>query len=187
MPVIYQTVQTEADLLGILRLQKANLARSLESREIESQGFVTVDHSFDQLKKLNDIEPHVIARDGDQVIGYILAMTARSREDIPVLVPMFRLFDQIPFGGKTISGFRYMVIGQVCIARAYRGQGVFDQCYAKYREQYGQTYAFAITEIAASNLRSLKAHARVGFRDLLRYQGPDGTEWVVVLWDWTRS
>ncbi len=88
------------DLEGILFLQKRNLAQGLPPEEIQSQGFVTVNHSFDQLKKLNDIERHVIAKDGDKVVGYVLAMTQASKSDIPILIPMFDVFNNITFNKK---------------------------------------------------------------------------------------
>jgi hypothetical protein len=84
----FTTANSKSDLEGILILQKSNLAKGLSFEEIQSQGFVTVDHSFDQLKKLNDIEKHVIAKDDEKVIAYVLAMTQKSRHDIPILVPM---------------------------------------------------------------------------------------------------
>lgn len=187
MLIEYKSAKSEKDLQGILTLQKKNLARQLDTAEIISQGFVTVDHTYEQLKKLNDIEQHIIAKDGDKVIGYILAMTAASRHDIPVLVPMFDLFDSIRLKGKKIADFRYMVIGQVCVDKVYRGQGVFDNCYKKYREQFSPEYDFAITEIAANNLRSLHAHTRVGFRELQRHTGSDHTEWIIVIWEWNEN
>ena len=51
-------------------------------------------------------------------------------------------------------------------------------------QYYSNKYDFAITEIAATNLRSLKAHRRIGFKEINTYLSPDKTEWVVVLWDW---
>jgi L-amino acid N-acyltransferase YncA len=182
--ITYTAADSKKDLEGILGLQKQNLAVSLTKDEIQSQGFVTVDHSYDQLEKLNDHEKHVIAKDHKKVIGYLLAMTKRSRFDIPVLIPMFDLFDSVSYNNKKISECNYLVVGQVCIDKAYRGQGILDHCYAAYREYYCTKYDFAVTEIAATNHRSLKAHRRIGFKEINTYRSPDKTEWVVVLWDW---
>ena len=183
--IIYTTANSKNDLEGILNLQKRNLPSSLTNDEIQSQGFVTVDHSYEQLETLNNYEKHVIAQDNDKVVGYLLAMTKRSRLDIPVLIPMFELFEGVSYNRKKISEYNYLVVGQVCIDKAYRGQGILDHCYAAYREHYGTKYDFAITEIASTNLRSLKAHKRIGFKEVNTYVSPDKTEWIVVLWDWT--
>jgi len=183
--IIYTTAHSKDDLEGILNLQKRNLASSLNKDEIESQGFVTVDHSYEQLSRLNDHERHVVAKENERVVGYLLAMTKQSRLDIPVLVPMFELFDTISYNNERISAYNYLVVGQVCIDKAWRGQGILDHCYAAYRNYYRTKYDFAITEIAATNARSLKAHKRIGFKEIKTYASPDKTDWSVVLWDWS--
>lgn len=185
--ISYTTANSLTDLEGIFKLQKQNLAQHLSPHEIAEQGFVTVDHSLDLLKKLNELEQHIIAKDADKVIGYLLAMTTESKKEIPVLLPMFEAFDNITYKGKKISVYNYLVVGQVCIDKAYRGQGILDQCYNTYKEYYSAKYDFAITEIAASNPRSLKAHERIGFKQIHRFHSPDGVEWVVVLWNWKQQ
>jgi hypothetical protein len=180
----YTTAATPEDLHGILTLQKANLAKNLSAPEITSQGFVTVHHSYEDLKTLNDIEQHVIAKDGQKVIAYLLAMTKKSKSDIPVLVPMFDVFEHVLFGSRSIAAFSFMVVGQVCVDKSYRGIGILDNCYSLYREQFKNEYEFAITEIVSTNLRSLNAHKRIGFNEVYRYQSPDNTKWSIVLWDW---
>ncbi len=182
--ITYTTAETEADLLQILALQKRNLAVSLNKAETESQGFVTVEHTYSLLQNLHKQEKQVVAKENNQVIGYLLAMTPVSKSTIPVLVPMFDEFDSIDFAGKKVSTFRYLVVGQVCIDKAYRGMGVLDNMYAAYRRFFVPKYDFAITEIAANNTRSLRAHQRVGFAELHRYTGTDNIPWVVVVWDW---
>lgn len=185
--ITYTTSQTPAELEGILQLQKANLAQGLTQEEIQSQGFVTVHHSYEQLAQLNDIEQHLIAKDGELVIAYLLAMTAASRNYIPILIPLFETFDRVDYLGKKVSDYHYLVVGQVCVGKGYRGQGILDQAYAAYKEQFSPKYDFAITEIATKNPRSLNAHKRIGFKEIHRYVDPQQTEWVMVVWDWGKE
>jgi L-amino acid N-acyltransferase YncA len=182
--ITYTTANSKSDLDGILILQKANLARGLAAAEIQSQGFVTVDHTYEQLQNLNNHKKHVIAKDGEKVVGYVLAMTKQSRQEIPILVPMFDIFDAVEYKRKKITEYNYLVVGQVCVDKAYRGQGIFDNCYAAYKKFYSDTYDFAITEIANTNQRSLNAHFRIGFKEIHAYNGPDKTAWIVAAWDW---
>ena len=58
-------------------------------------------------------------------------------------------------------------MGQVAVAAGYRGQRVFDRMYAKLREAYLDSHDFVVTEVSARNPRSLAAHYRVGFKDLV--------------------
>lgn len=182
--IIYSTANSKTDLEGILKLQKSNLRQSLDPEEIQSQGFVTVDHSYDLLKKLNDVEQHVIAKDQDKVIGYVLAMTKSSKFEVPVLFPMFEALETVLYKNKKVSAYNYIIVGQVCVAKEYRGQGIFDNCYATYRKFYKDKYDFAITEIAKTNNRSLNAHKRIGFEEIYTHVGLNKTEWIVVLWNW---
>ncbi|OQP38888.1 GNAT family N-acetyltransferase [Niastella yeongjuensis] len=182
--ITYTRSTTKEELEQILALQKQNLAVGLTEEQIAAQGFVTVSHSFTDLYKMNELEAHVIAKDNDRVIGYILAMTVRSRLDIPILLPMFDLFDAVTYQHKKIADYNYMVVGQVCVAADYRGQGVFDACYKAYSSYFNDKYDFAITEIATRNQRSLHAHKRVGFETIHSYVAPDGEEWNIVIWKW---
>lgn len=183
----YSTSNAIKDLEEIIALQKANLAQNLTKEEIKSQGFVTVHHSYDQLKRLNDHEKHIIAKDNDTVVGYVLAMTHHSKSDLPILIPLFNAFEIILYKNKKIADYNYIVVGQVCIHKEYRGQGIVDNCYATYKKYYGDKYDFVITEIAAANQRSLNAHKRIGFTEIHSYTAPDKEKWIIVLWDWKNS
>jgi len=180
----YTVSTTDKDLLGIIDLQKSNLPGNLSPEEMQSQGFVTVVHSFDVLKKMNGIEQSIVAKDDDTVVAYLLAMTEKSRNDIPILAPMFELFGKIVLGGKPLAGYRFIVVGQVCVDKGYRGKGILDNCYAAYKKHFKDKYDFAVTEIATKNGRSINAHKRIGFTEMHRYTAPDSEEWSIVVWDW---
>lgn len=182
--MIFTTSRTDKELAQILELQKKNLAESLSQEEISHEGFVTVNHSFEDLKKLNSYERSVIAKESDTVVAYLLAMTPQSKHDIPILLPMFEVFNQTRYRGKEISAYNYLVVGQVCVAKEFRGKGVLDKCYNEYKNQFENKYDFAITEIAQKNLRSMKAHERIGFKTIHQYRESNGTDWNIVVWDW---
>ena len=182
--IIYTTAKTDEDLEGILALQRANLTVNLSPAEAVSQGFVTVIHSLDVLRNMNAIEPHIIAKHNESIVAYLLAMTKEGEKDLPILQPMFRMFREIEYSGRPVSSYRYLVVGQVCVDKAFRGKGVFDRCYQTYREVFQSKYQFAITEIATRNTRSLGAHNRIGFQEIHRYRAPDGEEWSIVIWVW---
>jgi hypothetical protein len=182
--IVYTTVASDRDIEQIMELQRLNLAQNLSAEQKNTQGFVTVVHSFATLKKMNDAEASIIAKEGDKVIGYLLAMTTHTRHDIPVLIPMFNAFDEVIHDGQKISSFKYLVVGQVCIADGYRGRGILDDCYTAYKKHFENTYDFAITEIHTTNRRSINAHARIGFKLIHTYTDPHGDVWEIVIWDW---
>lgn len=114
-------------------------------------------------------------------------MTKASRYDLPIIFPMFEEFDKIMYKGKIVSDYDYMLVGQACIDKDYRGQELIENCFRVYKEAFVERYDFSITEIAKSNIRSLKAHQKVGFEEIHSYIDADNTEWSVVVWDWKRN
>lgn len=132
---------------------------------------------------MNSLEQSIIAKNGDSVVGYLLAMRQELRNDIPVLIPMFEIFDNLEYNNKKLGEYNYIVVGQVCIAEQYRGKGILDAMYFEYKKQLSSKYDFAITEIDTKNTRSIKAHERIGFKRLHNYTSPDGKNWEIVLWE----
>ena len=185
--IYFTTTKSDDEIFQVIELQKNNLPQNLTAEQIASQGFVTVVHSFETLKKMNDTEASIIAKDGDNVIGYLLAMTNESRNEFPVLIPMFNVFDEVVYYNKRISAYHYLVVGQVCIADGYRGRGILDDCYIAYKNHFINKYDFAITEIHKNNQRSFKAHLRVGFELVHSYKDANSDEWDIVIWDWRRN
>jgi hypothetical protein len=81
---------------------------------------------------------------------------------------------------------RWFVMGQICIAEGYRGLGIFDGLYRTMAVEYRDRYDFTITEVAARNTRSLRAHARAGFQTLQLYaDATTGEQWHVIVLDLT--
>src|SRR5689334_2609236 len=89
--IVYTNANHDDHLHGILDLQRRNLPGHVDEAEARSQGFVTVRHSIGDLQQMNAIERHVIAVDGNSVVAYLLAMTPASRNNVPVLIPMFEM------------------------------------------------------------------------------------------------
>ncbi len=181
--ICFTTIASDNDIYEVLALQQANHATKVSSEVATSQGFVTVQHNFDLLKKMNEAIPQVVAKDGDRVAGYALVMLPSFQDLIPVLKPMFHLFDSLDYLGKKVTEFQYYVMGQVCVADGYRGTGIFDGLYHQHRTLFQEQFDFVVTEIASRNVRSVRAHHRVGFKTIHTFQ--DETDhWEIVLWDW---
>jgi len=172
---------TEAHINGIHTLQKENLKANLSSEEISSQGFVTCDHGLSLLSEMNTPYPHVICTHEDKVVGYALTMLREFRDRIEVLVPMFEKIDTLTFLNSPLKDARYYVMGQICVAKGHRGQGLFDRMYDYIKSNMADHFDYCITEIATENLRSRAAHKRVGFSDIHTYIDPSSeVSWEIV-------
>lgn len=181
--VTFSLTETTADLEDILLLQSKNLPQNLPIEKQTTDGFVTVHHSLGLLLQMHSKAKSVIARCGGMLAGYCLAMPESFRNAIPVLVPMFEEMDALNFKGEPLSG-NYIVSGQVCVDEKFRGKRIFDKLYAFYQDTYKGKYKYLLTEISERNQRSLKAHQRIGFETIHKYQAPDGEVWEIVLWNW---
>lgn len=173
---------TDEMLRQVLKLQKANLPRSVTAEEAREQGFVTVGHKLELLREMNTPYGHSCAWMGEELAGYALVMETRFRHRIPILFPMFELLDGVPWQGKALREWRYFVMGQVCVGKPFRGQGVFEGLYRDLKERLSAHFDLVVTEIATRNTRSVKAHEKLGFETLHTYTGPEGEEWVIVGW-----
>jgi RimJ/RimL family protein N-acetyltransferase len=182
--LLSKAVTTQEELQQILMLQKKYLAGTNTGEEEKEQGFVTVHHTLQKLKQMHDLAPSIIVKDGDAVIAYALVMHIDAADLIPELQSMFQLFSQLIYKDQPLNHYRYYVMGQICIDKTYRGQGVFEMLYTKHKELMQSNYDFVVTEIATRNTRSIRAHEKMGFELLHRFKD-DKEDWDVVIWDWS--
>ena len=168
-------------------MQKRNLQSSLSHAEIEEEGFVTCIHDLALLEKMNHPYQHILAvNEKEEVVGYCLVMLPQWRNELAVLKSMFDTIEASVFADETIKEEEYLTVGQVCIGKDYRKQGVFRKMYDYYKGAYAKYFKYCITEIAVSNKRSFNAHQSVGFQLLKNYLSDDGKEWDLVIWDWSK-
>lgn len=181
----FTIVSTPDEVRQIFALQAANLAAALTPETMAAQGFVTVRHELAVLERMNAAAPAIVAKDGDHVVGYALVMPREFASDVPILQPLFRMLDALSWKGALLRDQpRWFVMGQICIAEGYRGGGIFDGLYRAMAATYRGRYDFTITEVAARNTRSLRAHERAGFQPLHVYRDDStGEDWHVIVLD----
>ncbi|MCP3161496.1 GNAT family N-acetyltransferase [Myxococcus qinghaiensis] len=183
-PYDVTSVRSPTELPRILDLQRKNLPKAISTDEMRAQGFVTVEHDVSALERMHALAPSIIASHEGELVGYALTMPRECRALMPLLVPMFDLLDTLEYQGRPLTEQRFYVMGQVCIDKAHRGKGLFEQLYDKHRELYRERFDLLVTEVSTRNTRSMRAHERVGFKPLHTYR--DATdEWAVVAWDWS--
>jgi GNAT superfamily N-acetyltransferase len=170
----------------ILDLQRRYHASALSSDAQEREGFVFAEHSVPLLRRMADLLPQAIAvAEGNVVAGYCLALSLSLRDELPSLAPMFHQFSRCTYRGRPLPDYRFFVGGQVCVDRAYRGLGLLARLYEEVRRSTPGTFDLCVTEIAARNRVSIRAHERMGFEQISTYS--DGNEtWMIVAWDLTR-
>lgn len=174
----------DQSIAQILKLQKQNLKENLTQEERNSQGFVTVKHTFEQLKKINLKENAVIATSDGRVIAYAVAMRRETGEGMQVFDRLFEEVDKIKIGEMQFTQFPYIIVGQLCIAKKFRAQGLVEKLYAFFSTEMQIKYDFIVTDISQENPRSLKAHEKSGYKKVLHFfDSYNNSNWDIVIKD----
>lgn len=180
---ILATVVTNSDeLKQIAALSQANSIHLLNQEQKDKEGFVTWSYNEEILEKLHKIAPGIIVKDGGVVAGYALVLTKDAAAVYPPFQAMLDNLAQVTYEGKPINDYRYYVMGQVCVHPDYRGKGIFRLLYQHHKTLFAQQYELLVTEISVANLRSQRAHQKIGFKTVHTYDDDMG-RWDVVVWD----
>ena len=164
-------------------LQDKNLKSKINQAEQKSEGFLTASYSVEFLIQMNQLHPAILAKDGEELVGYALVTTASIRGHHELLDDLIHHCDRVHYQGGPLAKVPYAIVGQLCVAKAYRGQGIVQKPYSHFKACMEQDFYCCITDVDRNNPRSLKAHLKSGFEVVgsLEY---DGAEWDLVLWDW---
>lgn len=176
-------VTTEEELIQIYRLNQENLKSNVNVATQKTEGFVTWLYPLQLLEQMHQLSPSVIVKDGTAVAGYALTTLKESSSFHSDLQMMFRNLEKVQYKDKSLSHYQFYCMGQICVAKNYRGKGVVEMLYQKHKEVYGPYYDFLLTEVSTSNPRSLKAHQKIGFQTIYTYSDAMD-EWNVIIWDW---
>ncbi|MBT8309787.1 MAG: GNAT family N-acetyltransferase [Flavobacteriaceae bacterium] len=180
MNIIYQRAYTDKELQEILKLQSRNLKETLTDKEMEKEGFVTLKHDLEILKKMNVRCAHCIAKHKDKIVGYALSMHPDFKSDIPLLSSMFIEVEKT-LKEKGLS-VKYIAMGQICIDKDHRGKGIFRGLYQFMAQELNPEFDAIITEVDITNVRSSVAHQAVGFK-VLKTHTAYGQNWEIISLD----
>ena len=176
-------VTTDEELQQIVALSALNHRDNVTASEKAKEGFISWQYSFDLLHKMQQQQPHIIVKDGEHLAGYALTALKEAKVFHADLTAMINSLETLMYNNKPLADYNYYVMGQVCVDKAYRGKGVFDMLYQHHKKIFKDKFDFVVTEISTNNLRSIRAHEKVGFKTIYTYKD-SVDEWDVVLWDW---
>ncbi|MBM3413175.1 MAG: GNAT family N-acetyltransferase [Bacteroidetes bacterium] len=179
-------VTSQSEIIDIRDLQALNLKQNITYEEATVQGFLTAEYTINYLEEMNSVSPSIIAKDGEKVIGYSLVATKEIRKGHVLLEGLFDAIDECTYNGKLLRDVNYVVVGQLCVAKEYRGLGLVQQLYGHFRDCLSNKFVYLVTDVAKANVRSLKAHKKRGFQVIneLTY---DDVGFDIVLWDWNAT
>ena len=175
---------TDQELIQIADLSNANRSDNISAEEKAAEGFVSWVYTPEILRTINAIAPSVIVMDEDVLAGYAITLTSECIDAYPAAAPTYTHAAPLHFKGRALGEQRFYLMGQICVAKVWRGQGIVGALYNGHRQFYGPQFDALVTEISMANPRSLKAHQKVGFETIDRHY-ENGHDWAVVAWDWS--
>jgi ribosomal protein S18 acetylase RimI-like enzyme len=183
---ILKLVETEQELIGLKLLQTNNLRRLVGEAEAMKEGFVTSEYSLELLKKMHEIYPSIIVKEGDEVVGYTIVTNKAVFGEHPELDHLFNTLDATKYNNVFLKAYPYILIGQVCVGKSHRGQGWVPKMYDFYKSNHAKNYKYLVTDISQANKRSIRMHEKIGF-EIIGVIEQVGTGWDIVLWDWNAT
>ena len=175
---------TDQEIQQIAALSNANRSDNITTEEKTAEGFVSWVYTPEILHTINAIAPSVIVMDEDILAGYAITLTSECISVYPNAANTYIHASPLHFKGRTLGEQRFYLMGQICVAKAWRGQGIVGALYNGHRHFYSPRFDALVTEISMANPRSLKAHQKVGFETIDRHY-ENGHDWAVVAWDWS--
>jgi ribosomal protein S18 acetylase RimI-like enzyme len=179
-------ISTNEELELVAALQQKNLRQNLSDQQAIEQGFLTAEYSMDILQAMHASAPAIVAKDGDRIAGYALVATKQVRAKHLLLQELFDAIDELAYKESLLKSEDYVVVGQLCVDKDYRGQGLVGRLYNHFKECLAEEFSYCVTDVASSNQRSLKAHKSAGF-EVISETEYGGIIWQIVLWDWRKK
>lgn len=148
------TLATEDDIDGVLDLQERSLPHrgGTLSARFPRAWFATAITAL----------PVIVARRDGRVVGYLVSSPLTAHADVPVVQAMLRAY-------RGMSDA--YVYGPICVDEAERGRGLAGAMFAALRARLPGREG--VLFIRRDNAASLRAHARMGMREVAEFTHDD--------------
>jgi len=148
------------EIESVLQLHSKYQIATIEEED-KKDGFVTTSFTKEQLTKLIEDENGLfIAKDGNQVVAYVMAASWQFWLNWPIFQYMIEHLEKLEFNGVKLSIKSSYQYGPVCVDKNYRGSGLLEKLFEFSREKMSKRYKTLITFINKKNPRSYVAHTQ---------------------------
>jgi L-amino acid N-acyltransferase YncA len=141
---------TRDDIAGILSLQEPNLR--------ENGGALTVRFSAEWFETALSDMPILVARRAGRVVGYLVSSSKAAQAHVPIIQATLQAYS------GAADAYLY---GPICVAETERGQDLPAALMAALRARLPGREG--ITFIRRDNVASMRAHAKIGMREVAEF------------------
>jgi predicted GNAT superfamily acetyltransferase len=151
---------TESDLDGIIELQAAN--------QPDQGGTLSASLPRSRIAQMMRAMPLIVARGEGRVAGFLMTSTREMNADVPIIRAMLAAYP-----GASDA----YVYGPICVSAEQRGRGLAQAMFAELQRLLPAREG--ILFIRCDNQASLRAHARMGMREVAGFVF-DGIDYVAL-------
>ena len=162
--VLIKRVTEDWEIEGIKALEEENNLANISKEESVKEGFVTASYSIELLRRMNEIQPSIIALHGNKVVGYAMVTDKELYGQHSLLDSLFDALADMNYQGEKLGDGKVVLVGQLCVAKPFRGQGLVPKMYNLFKECLINQYDYCVTDISEANPRSIRAHEKCGFK-----------------------
>lgn len=162
--LVFRRAETDGDFQKIFELHNKNIVSSLSHEDLKD-GFLSGEFTLDKLRAMNDSICIMACFSGDDLCGYHIASTPEFNQASPMLMQMMQQFDKIIYKGKPLAEYKCFIAGPSCIAKEYRGLGIYPQLISSLFDFLKDTQnpsRLRISFASELNPRSLNAQKKIG-------------------------
>lgn len=131
-------VTTGEELAQINKLNQANYRQYITPEEKDREGFVSWFYPLPLLQKTQALAPHIIVKNNDEVVAYALTLLKEEAAFHADLAAMFNNLTNVTYKGKLLTDYNIYCMGQVCIAKPWRGKGLFGMLYKQHKKMFSE-------------------------------------------------
>jgi hypothetical protein len=150
---------TLTDIQGVLDLQAKYLLVNTPEEE-RKNGFVTTPFTIPQLEEIIALNGLFIALESNRVVAYAFAGSWDYFSQWAIFPYMTTRLLDIQFDEMPITVANSFQYGPICIEKAHRGSGLFQQLFETMRLAMSAHYPIGVTFINKINIRSYEAHTK---------------------------
>lgn len=158
------------DFENIVNLQNLYLEANLESEQ-KHDGFLSGQFSAAQFRLINADGAVVVAVAGardesnassGEVEAYLCASSVPFNMAFALPRAMIESFPKAIYQDRPLSEQNLLIAGPVCVASAYRGQGLVLELYRTLFTLLQERYEVVVVFVSLDNPRSISAHSKLG-------------------------
>lgn len=147
----------DSDVEPIIAIQNASLLGKVAESQLKD-GFVQGEFTAADFKNFDRDVAVMVAETEGQLSGYLCTSHLELHQGKELLKLIAKRAEAIELDGKTLSQYKIVMTGPICISRSQRGKGIFESLYNSFFETIGKDFEVAICFVDEANPRSLAAH-----------------------------